>query len=138
MLQNFETFAVFPLKVGPDTFTTTLAQLWVRSSGPSKWDNYTLQPGKAHMATVCKQTSQYYPFYPECFFSWQTGSNGQFRVAALLPRRAVRIRIKRSYNDGMAIAPVMVYDIDLDDFEGSCSNGSYLSPIIAQLATSSF
>ncbi|KAL3246391.1 hypothetical protein MRX96_017854 [Rhipicephalus microplus] len=115
-----------PINVGPDTFTTTSAQLWVRSSGPSSWDNYTLQPGKAHLASVCKQSPRFYPFYPECFFSSQIVTNDEFLIATLLTRYAVRIRIKKSYDDGAAIAPVMVYDIDLDDFNGNCSDGLHL------------
>ncbi|KAL3216128.1 hypothetical protein MRX96_051229, partial [Rhipicephalus microplus] len=39
---------------------------------------------------------------------------------------ALMERMNLAYVDKMAMAPVAVYDIDLDDFSGKCGNG--LSP----------
>ncbi|KAH6934544.1 hypothetical protein HPB50_025248 [Hyalomma asiaticum] len=135
---TFRNKFAYSISVAPETFTATSSNLWVRSTGPSKWDNYTLQPGKAHLASVCQQQAAFYSGYTECFFVSQAQSNRTFRVAALTPRVAVRSRIKRSYDDGMGIAPVMVYDIDLDDFEGNCSRDQIQSPLLEQLATASY
>ncbi|KAH7975083.1 hypothetical protein HPB49_023458 [Dermacentor silvarum] len=90
------------------------------------------------MAKVCPQLLNYYSIFPECYFTWLPDDNSTFRVATLLTHDGVSKRIKQSYDEGMGIAPVMAYNIDLDDFEGSCSGGTYLSPIIHALATASF
>ncbi|XP_075540028.1 uncharacterized protein LOC142574920 [Dermacentor variabilis] len=128
----------YSMSVAPETFTAEEDSMWVRSSGPSRWENYTLQLGKTHMAAVCHQAPRYYGTEEECLFTSQTDDNVTFRIATLLTPSAVRERIKRSYDEGMGIAPVMAYDIDLDDFEGSCGNGTHMSPIIEELAVSSF
>ncbi|XP_065291017.1 uncharacterized protein [Dermacentor albipictus] len=128
----------YSMSVAPETFTAEEDSMWVRSSGPSRWENYTLQLGKTHMAAVCQQAPRYFGTEDECFFTSQTDDNVTFRIATLLTPSAVRERIKRSYDEGMGIAPVMAYDIDLDDFDGSCSNGTHMSPIIEELAVSSY
>ncbi|KAL3197447.1 hypothetical protein MRX96_044890 [Rhipicephalus microplus] len=54
-------------------------------------------------------------------------------VATLADERALMERMNLAYADKMAMAPVAVYDIDLDDFSGKCGNG--MSPLIRAIAT---
>ncbi|KAH7934818.1 hypothetical protein HPB52_001002 [Rhipicephalus sanguineus] len=54
-------------------------------------------------------------------------------VATFADERALVERMNLTYSDNMAMAPVAVYDIDLDDFTGKCGKG--MSPLIRAVAT---
>lgn len=49
----------------------------------------------------------------------------------------VLTRMRNSYDDGMGDVPIMVYDIELDDFSGQC-NPHVTSPLIQALAIGTY
>ncbi|KAL3189250.1 hypothetical protein MRX96_002920 [Rhipicephalus microplus] len=48
-----------------------------------------------------------------------------------------RTRMRKAYDDGMGDVPIFVYDIDLDDFKGSCPT-RVMSPLIRTLAITAY
>ncbi|XP_077507791.1 endochitinase-like [Amblyomma americanum] len=127
----------YSVSVGAETFTSKEENLWVPSSGPSSWDNYTLQPGKAHVgAAFCTSNVSFESDFLECGFTSRSVGNGTYLIATLHSELSMANRIKHSYDDGMGISSVMAYDIDLDDFEGLC--GAQKSPGVRSLAIGYF
>lgn len=126
----------YSVSVAPETFTAEVAQLGAPSSGPSRWDNYTMQPGRAHYAALCRQPVIRTPEHPECLMTQRRLGLYNVHVATFSDPAALRSRVRKAYTDGMGMAPVMVYDIDLDDFQGRCGFG--MSPLIRALATAAY
>ncbi|XP_077508714.1 uncharacterized protein LOC144120160 [Amblyomma americanum] len=124
----------YSISVAADTFTARYASLGTVSSGPSSWDTTTRQPAKTHYAAVCQTNVTRSSQHPECAIAHAIDSQG-FKVATFSGPEELRTRIRNSYNDGMGDVPIVVYDIDLDDFEGSCPGGD-MSPLIHTLAVS--
>ncbi|KAH7976366.1 hypothetical protein HPB52_012766 [Rhipicephalus sanguineus] len=131
---RLESFTMW--QVAPETFSAQVSQLGAPSSGPSRWDNYTLQPGKAHYTSVCRQPVIRTPEHPECLMAERRVGLYNVSVATFSDPDALRSRVRKSYLDGMGMAPLMVYDIDLDDYQGLCGFG--MSPLIRVLATAAY
>ncbi|KAL1418278.1 hypothetical protein MTO96_005793, partial [Rhipicephalus appendiculatus] len=122
--------------VAPETFTAEVAQLGAPSSRPSRWDNYTLQPGKAHYTSVCRQPVIRTPEHPECLMAQRRVALYHVNVATFSDPAALHSRVRKAYLDGMGMTPLMVYDIDLDDYHGLCGFG--MSPLLRVLATAAY
>ncbi|KAL1481318.1 hypothetical protein MTO96_015753 [Rhipicephalus appendiculatus] len=54
-------------------------------------------------------------------------------VATFADELALIQRMNLTYSDNMAMAPVAVFDVDLDDFYGRCGSG--MSPLVRAIAT---
>ncbi|KAL1418378.1 hypothetical protein MTO96_005749 [Rhipicephalus appendiculatus] len=125
----------YSVSVAPETFTAQTAALGAYSSGPSAWDTYTQQPGKAHFATVCKLDKIRTPDHPECLMASRPADNENLYVATFSDEAALMQRMSQSYDDGMGVAPVVVYDVDMDDYLGNCSGAATMSPLVRALAS---
>ncbi|KAL1466458.1 hypothetical protein MTO96_042725, partial [Rhipicephalus appendiculatus] len=51
-------------------------------------------------------------------------------VATFSDEAALMQRMSQSYDDGMGVAPVVVYDVDMDDYLGNCSGAATMSPLV--------
>ncbi|KAH6921273.1 hypothetical protein HPB50_027736 [Hyalomma asiaticum] len=125
----------YSVSVAPETFTAHMAVLGAYSSGPSTWDTYTRQPGKAHYVAVCNLDKLRTADRPECLMTSRPVDNDTLHVVAFADEEALVQRMVQSYSDGMGVAPVAVYDVDLDDYRGVCSGGAVMSPLIRALAS---
>ncbi|KAH7976957.1 hypothetical protein HPB52_021924 [Rhipicephalus sanguineus] len=61
----------------------------------------------------------------------------QQRVAAFAGPKEIRVRLNRAYDLNLGDTPIVIYDIDLDDFEGKCPGGVQ-SPQIEAYATAPY
>nr|XP_037288775.1 probable chitinase 10 [Rhipicephalus microplus] len=119
----------YSISVAPETFLAPVAQLGAPILGTMQWDNHTRQPGRTSYASVCQEkpvirTSS----HPLCLMvARQVDSQTREHERALLER------MRLTYSNKMAMAPVAVFDIDLDDFNGTCGSG--MSPLIRAVAT---
>ncbi|XP_070389631.1 uncharacterized protein [Dermacentor albipictus] len=126
----------YSISVAPDTFTARDAVMGAVSLGPSMWENYTKKPDKTHYAAICHMNVTRFPEHPECALVSQ-GSDTYFKVAAFAGPEELQTRMRRAYDDGMGDVPVVVYDVDLDDFKGYCPAG-VMSPLIRALAITTY
>lgn len=62
------------------------------------------------------------------------GGPGKMQVAAVVGPREMERFIRNLYGDGLGNAPVVVYNIELDDIVGHCERDK-MSPIIRAIAT---
>ncbi|XP_072143090.1 uncharacterized protein [Dermacentor andersoni] len=126
----------YSISVAPDTFTARDAVMGAVSLGPSMWEHYTKKPDKTHYAAICFMNVTRFPEHPECALVSQ-GSDTYFKVAAFAGPEELQTRMRRAYDDGMGDVPVVVYDVDLDDFKGYCPAG-VMSPLIRALAITTY
>ncbi|KAL1445646.1 hypothetical protein MTO96_029114 [Rhipicephalus appendiculatus] len=124
----------YSISVAPETFLAPVAQLGAPVLGTVQWDNHTRQPGRTSYASVCQQqpvirTSS----HPLCLMVARQVDSQTVNVATFADERALMERMNLTYSDQMAMAPVAVFDMDLDDFTGKCGNG--MSPLIRAIAT---
>ncbi|KAH7934816.1 hypothetical protein HPB52_001000 [Rhipicephalus sanguineus] len=121
----------YSISVAPETFLAPVAQLGAPALGTKQWDNYTRQPGRTSYASVCRETPVIRTSsHPLCLMvARQIDSQ---TVATFSDEQAIMERMNLTYSDNMAMAPVAVFDIDLDDFTGKCGNGP--SPLIRAVA----
>ncbi|XP_075730780.1 chitinase-3-like protein 1 [Rhipicephalus microplus] len=124
----------YSISVAPETFVAPAARLGVPVLGTAPWDNQTRQPGRTSYASVCQEKPVIRTnSHPLCLMVARQMENQNILVATFSDERALMERMNLTYSSNMALAPVAVYDIDLDDFAGECGNG--LSPLIRALAT---
>ncbi|XP_049520328.1 uncharacterized protein LOC125944161 [Dermacentor silvarum] len=126
----------YSISVAPDTFTARQAVMGTVSLGPSTWENYTKKPDKTHYAAICHMNATRFPEHPECALVSQ-GSGTNFKVATFAGPGELRTRMRKAYDDGMGDVPIVVYDIDLDDFKGHCPAG-VMSPLTRTLAITTY
>ncbi|KAL3200142.1 hypothetical protein MRX96_043623 [Rhipicephalus microplus] len=122
------------IEVAPETFLAPVAQLGAPILGTMQWDNHTRQPGRTSYASVCHEkpvirTSS----HPLCLMVARQVDSQTVNVATFADERALLERMRLTYSNKMAMAPVAVFDIDLDDFNGTCGSG--MSPLIRAVAT---
>ncbi|XP_070387979.1 probable chitinase 10 [Dermacentor albipictus] len=123
----------YSISVGPETFKAPAAQLGAPVLGMIKWDNNTRQPGRTSYASVCHMPVLRNASHPQCFIVGRWIDSQSVHVATFANETALQQRMNRTYADQMAMAPVAVFDIDLDDFEGKCTG--VMSPLIRAVAT---
>ncbi|XP_054933132.1 uncharacterized protein [Dermacentor andersoni] len=124
----------YSISVGPETFKAQAAQLGAPVLGMIQWDNTTLQPGRTSYASVCTHTPVLRTaWHPQCLIVARRIDNQTVHVATFADEYALQKRMNRTYADQMAMAPVAVFDIDLDDFAGNCTG--VMSPLIRVVAT---
>ncbi|XP_065290766.2 uncharacterized protein [Dermacentor albipictus] len=123
----------YSISVGPETFKAPAAQLGAPVLGMIEWDNTTRQPGRTSYASVCRMPVFLTPSHPECLMVMRRIDNQTVHVATFANETALQQRMNRTYADQMAMAPVAVFDIDLDDVEGKCTG--VMSPLIRAVAT---
>ncbi|KAH7964350.1 hypothetical protein HPB51_027412 [Rhipicephalus microplus] len=116
------------VNVAPETFLAPVAQLGAPILGTMQWDNHTRQPGRTSYASVCQEkpvirTSS----HPLCLMVARQVDSQTVNVATFADERALQERMRLTYSNKMAMAPVAVFDIDLDDFNGTCGSG--MSPL---------
>ncbi|XP_037508394.1 uncharacterized protein LOC119384307 [Rhipicephalus sanguineus] len=128
-------FVRFRRQVAPETFTARTAALGAYSSGPSVWDTHTQQPGKVRYSAVCKLDKIRTPDHPECLMASRAAEDDNLLVATFSDEAALLQRMSQSYDDGMGVAPVAVYNVDLDDYLGNCSGTAIMSPLVRALAS---
>ncbi|XP_072142227.1 chitotriosidase-1-like [Dermacentor andersoni] len=124
----------YSISVGPETFMAPAAQLGAPVLGMIQWDNTTRQPGRTSYASVCPdmpvlRTAS----HPQCLMVARRIDNETVGVATFADVYALQQRMNRTYADQMGMAPVAVFDIDLDDFAGNCTG--VMSPLIRAVAT---
>ncbi|KAH6919648.1 hypothetical protein HPB50_029364 [Hyalomma asiaticum] len=135
-------------QAGAHTFTTTdLPRLGDPSTGPSLFDYYTRQPGKTRYDLVCRLARAAKSTDAECNVGYvrstdvsQAGSERhdvKASVATFASPNEIKTRMSRAYSYNLGDTPLVVYDIDLDDFEGKCPGGA-LSPQVKAYATSTY
>ncbi|KAH8034680.1 hypothetical protein HPB51_000322 [Rhipicephalus microplus] len=121
-------------QVAPETFLAPVAQLGAPVLGTSQWDRHTRQPGRTSYASVCQEKPVIRtPKHPLCLMVARQKDSHTLQVATFADERALKERMNLTYSDNMAMAPVAVFDIDLDDFYGKCGRG--MSPLIRAIAT---
>ncbi|KAL1445685.1 hypothetical protein MTO96_044885 [Rhipicephalus appendiculatus] len=127
-------FTLALLNVAPETFLAPAAQLGAPVLGTMQWDNYTRQPGRTSYASVCQEKPVIRtPSHPLCLMVARRIDSQTMHVVTFADERAIMERMNMTYADQMAMAPVAVYDIDLDDFTAKC--GNVQSPLIRAVAT---
>ncbi|KAH7967187.1 hypothetical protein HPB49_023392 [Dermacentor silvarum] len=124
----------YSISVGPETFKAPVAQLGAPVLGMIRWDANTRQPGRTSYASVCKEKPVLEtPSHPQCLMVARPIDSQTVQVATFANEKALQQRMNRTYADQMAMAPVAVFDIDLDDFAGKCTG--VMSPLIRAVAT---
>ncbi|KAH7939138.1 hypothetical protein HPB52_007179 [Rhipicephalus sanguineus] len=123
----------YSISVAPETFIAPAAQLGAPVLGTTQWDNHTRQPGRTSYASVCQKPVIRTHSHPLCLMVARPRDNHTVHVATFSDERALMERMNLTYSNEMAMAPVAVFDIDLDDFTGTCGNG--ISPLIRAVAT---
>ncbi|KAH6941470.1 hypothetical protein HPB50_018695 [Hyalomma asiaticum] len=119
--------------VAPETFRAPAAQLGAPVLGAIQWNYHTRQPGRTSYASVCLERPVIRSrSHPQCLIVARQYGSQNVHVATFADEQAMLERMNRTYSDQMAMAPVAVYDIDLDDFTGMCGNG--MSPLIRAVA----
>ncbi|KAL3217266.1 hypothetical protein MRX96_051032 [Rhipicephalus microplus] len=91
------------------------------------------QPDRAHTASATAGERSRLSKVLTSYVCVQQPRSSCTNVATFADERAFIERMKLAYADKMAMAPVAVDDIDLDDFNGKCGNG--MSPLIRAIAT---
>ncbi|KAL1467933.1 hypothetical protein MTO96_041816, partial [Rhipicephalus appendiculatus] len=124
---------------GADTFTTAgSAQLGEPSKGPSTFDYYTRQPQRTRYDLVCQLPRGRQGTDDECAVAYKPIRNSaDVKVAAFAGPKEIRVRLNRAYDLNLGDTPIVIYDIDLDDFEGKCPGG-VKSPQIEAYATAPY
>ncbi|KAL1481316.1 hypothetical protein MTO96_015751 [Rhipicephalus appendiculatus] len=124
----------YSISVAPETFVATAAQLGAPVLGTTQWDNQTRQPGLSSYACVCQEKPVIRTnSHQQCLMVARQIDSQTVHVATFSDERALNERMNLTYLNNMALAPVAVFDIDLDDFTGKCGNG--MSPLIRAVAT---
>ncbi|KAL3189808.1 hypothetical protein MRX96_020834 [Rhipicephalus microplus] len=123
-------------KAGADTFTTAgRAEVGEPSKGPSSFDYYTRQPQQTRYDLVCQLPRGRQDTDDECAIAYKPIRNStDVRVAAFAGPKEIRVRLNHAYDLNLGDTPIVIYDIDLDDFEGKCPGG-VKSPQIEAYAT---
>lgn len=105
------------------------------SAYPVADDPATGRPGRTAYSQVCAK----YPDDPklpsdeECRLGTLVEARRGYPVAFAGPRELVA-RMQKSYSDGMGAVTVVLHDLDLDDFLGSC-HGREMSALVRAIAT---
>ncbi|KAL1437667.1 hypothetical protein MTO96_048695 [Rhipicephalus appendiculatus] len=124
----------YSISVAPETFIAPAAQLGAALLGTTHWDNHTRQPGRTSYASVCQEKPVIRTqSYPLCLMVSRPRDSQTVQVATFSDERALMARMNLTYSNEMAMAPVAIFDIDLDDFTGTCGSG--MSPLIRAVAT---
>ncbi|KAH6941663.1 hypothetical protein HPB50_021711 [Hyalomma asiaticum] len=111
----------YSISVAPETFMAPAAELGAPVLGSIHWDNHTRQPGRTSYASVCLERPVIRSrSHPQCLIVARQYGSQNVGVATFADEQAMMERMNRTYSDQMAMAPVGVYDIDLDDFAGMC------------------
>ncbi|KAL3243381.1 hypothetical protein MRX96_020594 [Rhipicephalus microplus] len=125
----------YSISVAPETFVAPAAQLGGSRPGHGAvgQPDPSTRPVRA-MRPVCQEKPVIRTnSHPLCLMVARQMENQNVLVATFSDERALMERMNLTYSSNMALAPVAVYDIDLDDFAGECGNG--LSPLIRAVAT---
>ncbi|CAN7945454.1 unnamed protein product, partial [Ixodes pacificus] len=133
-LQDFQRVTWF-VQVASYTYTTDVwPRLGASSKGPSVFDRPVRQKGRTTYDQVCKLRVVPQTTDPECAVAyWRYKSNSDFKVAAFTGPQQLWQRMDKSYDDNMGDTPIVVHDMDLDDFLGNCAIGT-MSPLAEALA----
>ncbi|XP_077497950.1 putative chitinase 2 [Amblyomma americanum] len=129
---------IYSVAVGADTFTTEgSVGLGAPSKGPSSFDYYTHQPRRTRYDLVC-QLPRSRHVSDECSVGYATIQGSvDVKVATFAGPKEIRTRLNRAYDLALGETPIVVYDIDLDDFQGKCP-GNAQSPQIGAYATATY
>ncbi|XP_077551322.1 uncharacterized protein LOC144165037 isoform X1 [Haemaphysalis longicornis] len=137
---DYQQKLAYSVSVGADSFTAASVQIYAPATGEAQWAGVTQQPEKMRYAILCGGrrgiSIARFPNHPECALASRTAGT-QFEVAAFMGPDEVLTRMRNSYDDGMGDVPIMVYDIELDDFSGQC-NPHVTSPLIQALAIGTY
>ncbi|KAM7295881.1 hypothetical protein ISCGN_021111 [Ixodes scapularis] len=126
---------IYSVSVAPYTYRTDSSpQLGATSKNHSVFDWPVRQKGRTSYDQVCKLDVVQQTTDRECAVAYQgSRRSGDFKVAAFAGPQQLWRRMAMSYDDGMGDTPVVVYDLDLDDFLNKCTP-SVMSPLVEALA----
>ncbi|KAH9373993.1 hypothetical protein HPB48_018761 [Haemaphysalis longicornis] len=138
--------ALLSNSAGADTFVTEGAPYkGAKTTEAGQYDYTTRQPGKTRYGLVCRLTVVERNTDPECAVGYDKRSvdagrgaeRQKVKVAAFARPKEIKARLRRAYELGLGDTPVVVYNIDLDDFEGDCDPG-VMSPQLEAYATATY
>ncbi|EEC00155.1 hypothetical protein IscW_ISCW016203 [Ixodes scapularis] len=126
---------IYSVSVAPYTYRTDSSpQLGATSKNHSVFDWPVRQKGRTSYDQVCKLDVVQQTTDRECAVAYQgSRRSGDFKVAAFAGPQQLWRRMAMSYDDGMGDTPVVVYDLDLDDFLNKCTP-SVMSPLVEAIA----
>ncbi|CAN8003312.1 unnamed protein product [Ixodes hexagonus] len=126
---------IYSVSVAPYTYTTYDAPvLGSTAKGGAIFDWPVKQKDKTSYDQVCKLDIVQQAQDAECVVAYKrSGTGNKIKVAAFAGPQQLWQRMARSYDDNMGSTPVVVYDMDLDDFLGRCTPG-VMSPLLEALA----
>ncbi|EEC09471.1 hypothetical protein IscW_ISCW019514 [Ixodes scapularis] len=137
-LQDFQRVTWF-VQVAPYTYTTDVwPRLGASNKGPSVFDRPVRQKGRTAYDQVCKLRVVPQTTDPECAVAYRRyKTSSDFKVAAFTGPQQLWQRMVKSYDDNMGDTPIVVYDMDLDDFLDRCATGT-MSPLAEALCVGVF
>ncbi|XP_077548368.1 chitinase-like protein 3 [Haemaphysalis longicornis] len=134
---------IYSVSAGAHTFTTEVAPyLGAPTKGSAVFEYRTRQQGATRYDVVCTlPRSTRLGRDDECAVAYAPQPDGsqsrEFKAAAFAGPEEIRTRLNRAYDFAFGDTAVVVYDIDLDDFEGRCPGGD-VSPQIEAYATAPY
>ncbi|CAN8003310.1 unnamed protein product, partial [Ixodes hexagonus] len=126
---------IYSVSVGPYTYKTPGApELGATSTGHVIFDWPVRHKGRTTYDQVCKLDIVQQTTDRECAVAYAPSEkSGDLKVAAFAGPQQLWRRMAMSYEDDMGDTPIVVYDLDLDDFLNKCTP-SVMSPLTEALA----
>ncbi|XP_064479894.1 uncharacterized protein LOC135393352 [Ornithodoros turicata] len=120
------------ISLGVNTFVAEEPHIGSASTKGAPIDPTSKHPRKAGYHSVCNlPRSQWVETgEDECSMTFSLAGPNVYYVATFMTEENIRIRMRRSYERGVGDSPVVVYDMDLDDFMGTCSASGYTSTLM--------
>ncbi|XP_054922926.1 uncharacterized protein [Dermacentor andersoni] len=120
----------YSIALGADTYFGDSKELWTPGIPLSRF--YDLAQGTVKMSykQVCKLPTV--KKTDECVLSIAARNGSGYKMAAFAGMEQLRNRLVKSYYYEMAQLAVVIYDIELDDYEGFCENTKW--PLIRALS----
>ncbi|XP_049527763.1 uncharacterized protein LOC125947331 [Dermacentor silvarum] len=117
---RFSKRLAYTIALGADVYFSKTKELWKPGVQLSRFYDFAQGLMKKSYKDVCNLTIV--DKTDDCVLSVTGGNHSGHEMAAFAGPEQLRHRLVTSYRYEMARRPVVIYDIELDDYEGVCHN----------------